>query len=369
MKKKCLFTVLEPFNNAGSQNVIMSIVSELSDQYVFDLLCFNDKEGDLEAEFLSYGGSIYRKRISGYTKMSNRLSFYIRARKIRKEFLRVISQYGKYDIIHANMGLESGIVLQLAYLNSIPIRIAHSHTVFPNRGNCIRQVYYRIYRNLIYRYATKMIGCSDVACEALFKSDNYRVIYNAIDLDRFKYVEDSNTTVPSLIQVATYSNNKNQMFSLAVLKSLHDLGCKAKLTLVGRCNDKNSEDYYSQLERYIKATDLEEYVSFLPGDSNVPEVMAKSTYLIFPSIKEGFGIVPVEAQAVGLKCFVSNSVPHEIDCGGCVFMALEDGARSWAERILADYNSTKGWHREYDCSRYSTEVIINEYRKLYEVEV
>ena len=52
-----------------------------------------------------------------------------------------------------------------------------------------------------------------------------------------------------------------------------------------------------------------------------------------PSAFEGLGIVIVEAQAAGLKCLVSDVVPHEADCGGVMYKSLFADKSSWVQTM------------------------------------
>lgn len=364
VKKKCLITMLEPLGNGGAQQVVISIAQMLNENVDFDLLIFSNKNGSREKEFLSFGGKIYKENIN-INIGGGRISFYIRWIRMIVAIRKVL-RGNRYDIIHCHNGLESGILLKEGKKKNIPIRIAHSHVVFDNRGNIIRKIYYDIYRRLLLKNASDLIGCSEIACSSLFGNGKYSVIPNSINGDNFGYMEYYTEKI-TMIMVASYSENKNQLFSLQVLKELIGMGENATIIMIGKCNDAHASAYFDEINNYIRDYSLSDFVEMLPGDSNVPKTMSKCSYLLFPSKKEGFGIVPVEAQAVGLRCFISDSVPHEVDCGGCTFLPLELGPKNWAERIVADYTRTHGAHKKYDCTKFSTETIMKEYRKLYGV--
>lgn len=55
---------------------------------------------------------------------------------------------------------------------------------------------------------------------------------------------------------------------------------------------------------------------------------------IFPSLYEGVPVSMIEAQASGLKCFISNKVPCEcIITDNVNIVDLEKKAKYWAENI------------------------------------
>ena len=81
---------------------------------------------------------------------------------------------------------------------------------------------------------------------------------------------------------------------------------------------------------------LDDCVQFLGVRYDVDELMQGMDVFLFPSLYEGLGNVVTEAQAVGLKCVVSDVVPKEVALTELVeFMPLEKTAEQWAEVLLA----------------------------------
>lgn len=50
----------------------------------------------------------------------------------------------------------------------------------------------------------------------------------------------------------------------------------------------------------------------LENIKNVNEYMQAFDLFLFPSLYEGLGIVLIEAQASGLKCFASDTIPKNV---------------------------------------------------------
>ena len=60
MNKKRILLIQNCLSYGGTSSLILFIVKNLSDKYVFDLFCFEDNASDKEKEFLSYGGEIIK---------------------------------------------------------------------------------------------------------------------------------------------------------------------------------------------------------------------------------------------------------------------------------------------------------------------
>jgi len=73
----------------------------------------------------------------------------------------------------------------------------------------------------------------------------------------------------------------------------------------------------------------------VPATLKVGSQLAGMDVFVMPSRYEGLGIAAVEAQAMGLPCFLSSNVPEEANVSGRVqFISLDAGVRHWADRIL-----------------------------------
>ena len=367
MKKRVLFVSYNAFNRGGIQNVVMNIVKNLSNEYTFDLLCFQEDIGKLEKEFLSYGGKIikYQAYYSGKNNFRKRVDYYLRGVSLFSSTLKAIRENGPYQAIHCNNAFESGICLRVANKEKIPVRIAHSHTAIPEEGNVLRRLLDKKYRCLIEKNATHQIGCSQEACDSLFlKGSATEVIPNFYDDKKFFSEDYPQTPFPSprLIQIASFGSNKNQLFSVEVLCELKKQYPQSKLIFVGYDNEPG---YLQKIESAIIQDRVQENIEFYPSNANLPILLNQSSYFLLPSFSEGFGLAPVEAQAMGVRCFVSDSVPRLCDCGGCTFLPLGDGAKKWAETIIQDYKQTNGKHAKYDCSKYAASNGIRAYEQLY----
>ena len=84
-----------------------------------------------------------------------------------------------------------------------------------------------------------------------------------------------------------------------------------------------------------------------------------------PSKKEGFGIALVEAQAMGLRCIASDTIPTVTDCGSVIFKSLSDSPHVWSSEIM-QILSNKDTIIIADTDKYKESNVMTIYRQLYD---
>lgn len=366
-KKKILLVSCDGLGNGGVQAVMMGIVRNLSCKYIFDILLFTNEKRHFDDEFLSYGGEIIRvPKYEGDCKFRKRIDYYIRGPRLYHSVKKLLRDYGPYAAIHCNNGFESAMILKAARDAGVSARITHTHVV-TNKSKLLRKGLDAIYLKTIKKHATSLVGCSREACVTMYgeQVDSF-VIPNPYNEHKFSPNVDTldQPREMVLMQIGSFSENKNQMFSVRVLAEIKKQYPNAKLNLVGF----NMGDYQSKLEMLIEELGVKENVNILPHNTNTAEYLEGTAALIFPSVKEGFGIVLIEAQAMGVKCYASDTVPKSTDRGGCVYLSLSDGPKAWADKIIEDYEAHRGRHQVYDCSQFTSRHTMEIFDKLYSGE-
>lgn len=358
----------EGLGNGGVQAVIMNVVRNLNDVYTFDALLFTNEKRHYDDEFLSYGGKIYRiPRYSGVNRLRKKLDYYIRGHHLYKRVLKLLRENGPFDVIHCHDEFESAPIIKAAKVAGVPVRIVHTHVISQNE-NFLANSLNNYRRKVIDKYATVKIGCSFAACESFYKNPQSAfVVNNPFNNHRFdpKSYLVSGEKDFQLIQIGSYSPNKNQLFSIKIVECIKRKYPDVKLLLVGFSN----QDYQGLLYKEINEKNLLRNVIILPSDADTPKLLSQSAGFLFPSLHEGFGIVLIEAQAMGTRCYASANVPQTTNCGGVKYLALEDGAEKWADIIIQDYEQTHGVHSEYNISDFTIEKVIEKYRCLYEGKI
>lgn len=115
-----------------------------------------------------------------------------------------------------------------------------------------------------------------------------------------------------ILAVSSLSFQKNFH---SLIKAFNDLKDKSiKLRLVGSIN-KNFADH--QLLKDMDNNDNIEFVGRV-DDITLRDLYSNAICFVYPSLYEGFGIPPIEAQACGCPCIVSNVSSLPEVCGDSV---------------------------------------------------
>lgn len=361
MKKKILHISCGGLGHGGVSSVIFAITEPNKDKFDFDCVVFK-KKCEQEDRFLEYGRL---HRIDAYSVDGKRDLVEI----IRRPFTMFWGIYklckkGKYDVVHAHNNDEEAICLLAARLAGVPLRIAHAHaTKSPQKVGYIKRCMQMFNQKMIRYAANKYVGCSREACRDYFGDADAQVIYNAVDLETHNIANKCPHKGIQFIHVGRYTYAKNQEYIIKVFKYIHNVLPEAKLWLIGFGEDEN------KLSSMIRENDLLDCCELIPGNSvNIPDYYAKADYMIFPSRFEGFGIVLLEAQAMGVECFVSEAIQKEVDLNLLHYLSLKDEPQKWADYIIEQIMNKKGQRKQLSVMRlqeYSMQTISQKYEELY----
>jgi glycosyltransferase involved in cell wall biosynthesis len=265
----------------------------------------------------------------------------------------VLREHGPYDIVQSHFPQHTGLALREAWRAGVPIRVAHSHQdMIPLWGNLgiVSRNYMRLGRVLTRRYATAGLADSHKAAASLFgenwRSDpRWRVLYCGIDLAPFaNQTADprvrADLSIPSgtfvIGHTGRFTFEKNHEFILRVACEVVRRDSTALFLLVG------DGPLREELRERAKALGLARHTRFPGNRADVPRLLKAMDAFVFPSLSEGLGLSVVEAQAAGLPCVVSYTVPEEADVVLPLVtrLSLQSSPALWAEKLLATRERT-----------------------------
>lgn len=316
---------------SGIANVVMNYYRNIDrEQVQFDFLIFWEAPVNYNKEIESLGGRVYY-----FTKPG--LTTYFKAKKELRNFFA--EHKGEYDIVHCHEILVAKPVFEAARKQGgVKVCISHSHNS-RLADSFVKKVRNRIAVLGLAKKSDYCFACSKPAAEnafgkAILKSSKYKFIYNAVNLARFSYSEESRKEIREEFQiedkivfcnVGRFCYQKNQIFAVRVLQAALSQGKDAVLMLVGKGEDEQ------QLKDYVRSCDIEGKVIFTGARNDVDKILCAADVLVFPSRYEGLPVVMVEAQATGLPVLYSDTVTDEAAVlPGSVKMPLKE-EKKWAE--------------------------------------
>ena len=320
-------------NLGGIENYLINYYRNIDKTKVqFDFINIYPNDLCFQDELISGGSKVY--------KVSN---YYKHPIKYIKEVKKIIKD-NNYEIIHCNMNSAVMIYpLIAAKLGKAKVIIAHSHNASSDKG-FVKSLLHSINKHFISLFANKFFACSDKAgkwfySKRILNSNNYYVIKNAINTDKFKYNEEVrnnkrkelNIGKDTLVigHVGRFNKQKNHTFLIDIFNELHKKNNNSKLILVG------IGPLYDEIENKIKQLNLSDDVLLLGQRNDVNELMQAMDIFVLPSLYEGLPLVGVEAQASGLNCIFSSSVTNTLSLfDKNKFISLKDSASYWADTIL-----------------------------------
>lgn len=255
----------------------------------------------------------------------------------------------KYNIIHSHINSLSVVPLMVAFLNNIPVRVAHNHSV-PGKGDYKRNIFKYFFKVFSKLFSTHYFACSEKAGRWLFGNKAYdnnkvSIIYNAIDIERFnkyKYnkmdIKKELRIVDSFVigHVGRFTYAKNHDFLIDIFEKIKIKKENAVLLLVG------DGELFDKIKSKVEEKKMQDCVLFI-GKTDCPEKYYKiMDVVILPSIFEGLSLTTIESQFSNVPILVSESVPDEaiISTSGVKKMSLNDTSEQWADESLNLSNSS-----------------------------
>lgn len=331
--------ILHGMDCGGTETMIMNYYRKIDrNKLQFDFLLTTPKHCDYENEILRMGGRIYR--IPRLTKRKP----WLYCNAINKFFIC----HKEYKIVHSHTTSKSVVPLFYAKKNYIPIRIAHCHGAKSETG--INGRIRSILRPFIKLVATDYFACSKEAGiylfgNSFFEMGRIKIIKNSIDSSKYIFDEEKRFKIRKLLgidnafaigHIGRFHPVKNHDFLIDVFYEVLKKEPNARLVLIG---DGDGREY---IRKKVERLKLSEFVKFLGVRDDVFDLLQTLDVFVFPSLYEGLGLAIIEAQANGVTCIVSDTIPNEVDATGLVkFISLNESADSWAEKIIEHRNTRR----------------------------
>ncbi|MBE7020156.1 MAG: glycosyltransferase family 1 protein [Ruminococcaceae bacterium] len=337
MRKIKVLHIIPTFSSGGAERVLLGYMKDFKNDAEIEmhaLALAKDENSIFDNEIKNSGLNIKYAEIDANEK----LSVLKRILAIRREIKRL-----KPDIIHSHLRITFYVSLASLFLN-VKHFIHTIHTVpqLESNGKLF------IFDKFCYKYLSVFPICLNKelarTAEKFYDIPFCEYLYNGIDIskysgfkgtkelrDKYKIPQDAYL----LGHIGRFADIKNHDFIIDVFNELKKQKDNAYLLLIGE------GPLMQKIKDKCKKLGIEERVIFAGTCTNVHEMLQIMNGFIFPSKQEGLGIALIEAQAAGLYCVVSDTIPSEAFVSGrLASLPLNAGPSKWVEALLKEEAST-----------------------------
>ncbi|MFX1579727.1 MAG: glycosyltransferase [Promethearchaeota archaeon] len=345
---KCLH-VSSSFQVGGIECWLVSISKHLRCRNVLmDVMVGRSGPEPLAEKFLRYGNRVH---YCGSITKPWRYAW---------KYIRILKNYGPYDVVHCHTGALSWFVLAIAWLFGIRVRISNSHSEYYNLDSFSKRIQRSIFSKLIRLFSTCRIATSKSAGKSLF-GNNWgdgvyeKVFYLGIDLERFSALTETPVSKSSLAipndayvvgHVGGFRPVKNHRFIIEIAVELLKVNPDTRFLLLGGGSLEN------EIRQIATERGVISNIVFTGVVSDVPAYLDVMDCFILPSIYEGLPLSLLEAQAAGIPSIISDVITSEADIieDLIVRVSTMQKASIWAKAIVETFR--KGRIEREEALRY-----------------
>jgi len=274
-----------------------------------------------------------------------------------------------YDLYHAQDSINANALANCVQSGDISafVRTVHHVDAYPDRQLLEWQV-----RGI--REATACFCVSKVWQDFLRREHECRadVVPNGVSLERYSSepgVRDASVRAalqlgrgPIYLAIGGVESRKNTINILNGFKHVLAVYPDARLVIAGGASLLDHRGYQRAFDAELEESCVADHVirTGPVADADMPSLYRIADALVFPSVKEGFGLVVLEALASETPVVVSRIAPFteyltESDCifadpfdaisiGAAMIRALSEGARAAAARARLGVAARMGWN-------------------------
>jgi glycosyltransferase-like protein len=228
-----------------------------------------------------------------------------------------------FDVFHAQDAIGGNALADLVEAGAIPgfVRTVHhlDHFDEPQLMDWQQRAFMR---------ASLVLCVSQTWCDRLQAEHGVpsSLVHNGVDMDRYSPTKDASdervaelhglrSGGPMFLAVGGVEERKNTLRMLEAFIAFHETSPQAQLVIAGGASLLNHDAYSRGFDTLLRASGLRcgagesvVVVGTVP-DVDMPALFRAADVLLMASIREGFGMVVLEALASGTPTVVSRIVP------------------------------------------------------------
>lgn len=362
MGTKRLLCYMSSMNIGGAETFLMKQYRQLDrEKYQLDF-CVNVRDKcAYDDEIEALGGRIYR-----IPSKSDSFSASVKA------FQKIVSDNGYKAVLCSST--KPGVALDLLAAKAAGAkRIIHRSSSSSNGSSLKIRAVNATIGQLAKIIPSVKLAPSVLAAEFIFgkgciEKGRAHILNNGVDTSLFSYSDEKRSAARkalglddefTLIHIGRFLQVKNHSFLLDTFAKVVESHRNSKLILAG------TGELEDEMKLKAKSLGLEDKVIFLGARKDIPDLLSAADVLVFPSFFEGMPNVVIEAQAMSLKCIVSDRITSECRITPLVNQLPLGDTGLWTQEILACKNGykRKDMSAEFRRLRYDAQSTVEDFVK------
>ena len=347
LNKIKILHVLSALNSGGVESMIKNYYEKVNNTFEFEFIVHESKIGMIEKELLQKSCSVYHVIPKKSSIFRNFLQIY-----------KIINK-NNYDVVHCHQDLLSFNAMIAAFLNHVKTRIIHIHRSIEHYSFLDK-----IFRKISILFANGYFTCDnktgvDFYGKKICESNNYYIMNNAIEFNKFKYDERKRKELRKKYHL------ENKKILLVVGRLIKSKNCDFALKILDKLKSDNfflvfigDGDYKEQIISSINKMSLSNNIIILPPTNCINDFYSMADILLFPSYSEGFGMVAIEAQINGLPVIASKNIPRTTNIGNIEYE--EYSINKWLNIIK---RAKRKEINKDECAEYNIDIQSERYKK------
>ena len=238
-----------------------------------------------------------------------------------------------FDVIHAHYWLSGLVAKEISNELNIPfIFTSHSLGVFLDGYNKER-----VDCEKIVMTSSNLVTTSSVF-ETMLITDSYKIDESKIKkitpgVDREIFSPDLSVKKENIfLSIGRIQEQKGQLQTLEFLNNFKKIENDFKCIFIGGPSGKHGSEYLEELKQTVNDLNLDKHVQFLNNlpQTKIVELLNKAKLLIHTSQFETFGLVAIEANAMGVPVLSTNN--------GSLMEIIENNKNGYLSENLVDKN-------------------------------
>lgn len=319
-KKITVMHFVSGLGNDGVTQTIKNYTSRLNKRYNIREIVVYQHHTDSKKldELINIGDEVYEIPYKKSHPFGNLIETYKIIKKI------------KPDIVHAHMSLLSFYPLAVAKFSGVKVRIAHAHIARDNVSHLLAPTFKRLNK----LFANYYMACGQDAGKYLFGNSDFKILYNAIDQNKFRFSEKERSDLRTKYNIdqdtvvfgtlGRLTEQKNQKFIIDFFSAYNRKHPNSKLFIIGVGELKE------QLVKKINSARQNKNVFMISGTTHPNVYYSMFDYFVLPSLYEGLPVSAIESQASGVNTLLANNIDKTVKYkNNVLFIPIDKGVDPW----------------------------------------